>query len=74
MYEIDIFEKQYQKVNYRADPIPIFKMYTAETLVYKVINNLSRVSSDSLEMYYIQALIKDLREGIKYLYQKQAKK
>ena len=46
MYEIDNFEKQYQKVNYRADPNTIFKMYTAETLVYKVINNLSRVSSD----------------------------
>lgn len=44
-------------------------MYTAETLVYKVINNLSRISTDSLEMFYIQPLVKDLSNAIKYLYQ-----
>lgn len=58
-------------MGYEADYDKILKLYTKETILYKVINNLSRIAKSSLELFYLQPLIKDLSKAVKFLYSKQ---
>ena len=46
-------------------------MYSDNTFVHKIVNNLLRVSFDSLELFYIQVLVVDLCNSIKKLYDMQ---
>lgn len=63
--QIENFKKEYLEVGYKANFNKIIKMYTADTIVYQIINNLSRISKEEIELFYLQPLIKDLSDGIK---------
>jgi hypothetical protein len=44
------------------------KIYTDNSFVFKLMNNFYKITSDPLELYYIQPLIANLNHAISTLY------